>query len=233
MKIGIIGAMESEVSVLKQEMEVEKVTTKARMDFYEGTLEGTPVVVVQCGIGKVNAAMCVQVLADLFQVTHVLNRGVAGSLNAALNIGDILVSEKAIQHDMDATIFGYALGQVPKLDSREFPADQAMADTAVAACRQANPDVTVVKGCVVSGDQFISDAKRKEYLIQEFHGDCTEMEGAAIAQAAMLNGLAFVIIRAISDKADGSAEMDYPTFEQKAAEHCAGMVIEFVKNFKL
>lgn len=232
MKIGIIGAMESEVSILKEAMKADKVITRAGMNFYEGMLEGTPAVVVQCGIGKVNAAMCVQILADLFDVTHVMNTGIAGSLNADLDIGDILVSEKAIQHDVDVTIFNYAPGQVPGFESREFKADAAMADAAIAACTRVNPDVTIVKGCVVSGDQFISSAEIKEHLIAEFHGDCAEMEGASIAQAATLNKIPFIVIRAISDKADGSAEMDYPTFENQAAEHCAKMVLEFVRSFQ-
>lgn len=231
MKIGIIGAMETEVSVLKEAMTVDTVITKAGMNFYEGMLHGTPAVVVQCGIGKVNSAMCVQILADLFHVTHVMNTGVAGSLNADLDIGDILVSEKAIQHDLDVTALGYALGQIPGIESREFKADAEMAEAAVAACRRVNTDLNVVKGCVVSGDQFISSAEVKEHLIKEFHGDCAEMEGASIAQAAVLNRIPFVVIRAISDKADGSAEMDYPSFESQAAEHCAKMVLEFVKTF--
>ncbi len=231
MKIGIIGAMESEVSVLKKAMEVHSVVTKAGMDFYDGMLEGRPAVVVKSGIGKVNAALCVQILADVFEITHVVNTGAAGSLNAGLDIGDILISEKAIQHDVDITALGCALGQIMGFEGNEFMADAAMADAAMAACRRANPDVAVVKGCVVSGDQFISSAEAKEHLISEFHGDCAEMEGAAVAQAAFLNKIPFVVIRAISDKADGSAEMDYPTFEKQAAEHCAKLVREFVKNF--
>lgn len=232
MKIGIIGAMESEVAALKEAMQTERIVTKAGMDFYEGNLHGLPAVVVQSGIGKVNAAVCVQILADLFEVTHIMNTGVAGSLNANLNIGDILVSEKAIQHDMDATIFGYHPGQVPGFKSRDFIADTMLADTVIEACRRANPDIQVVKGCVVSGDQFISSAKVKEYLISEFSGDCAEMEGASIAQAAVLNQIPFVVVRAISDKADGSAEMDYPAFEKQAAAHCANMVLEFVKTLR-
>ena len=232
MKIGIIGAMESEVSALKDAMNTERVVTKAGMNFYEGTLQGAEAVVVQSGVGKVNAAMCVQILADLFQVTHVMNTGVAGSLNADLDIGDILVSVQAIQHDMDVTALGYEPGRIPGFEKREFIADAEMADAVAAACRRANPDVNIVKGCVVSGDQFISSAEVKERLITQFHGDCAEMEGASIAQAAALNGIPFVIIRAISDKADGSAEMDYPSFEIQAAEHCAKMVLEFVKSFR-
>lgn len=230
-KIGIIGAMEAEVAALKEKMQDAKITKKAGMDFYEGTIEGKDVVVVQCGIGKVNAAMCVQVLADLYDVTHVINTGVAGSLNAKLDIGDILVSIDAVQHDMDVTIFGYAKGQVPGTDKREFVADEELRRVAADACRKVNPDIHVLEGHVVSGDQFISSGEVKDMLIEEFHGDCAEMEGASIAQAATLNGLPFVVIRAISDKADGTAEMDYPTFEKKAAEHCAKMVIEVVKTF--
>lgn len=123
MKIGIIGAMETEVSALKEEMKVNQVVTKAGMNFFEGTLHGKAAVVVQCGIGKVNAAMCVQILADLFRITHVLNTGVAGSLNADLDIGDILVSEKAIQHDVNVTVLGYQIGKIPGFESREFAAE--------------------------------------------------------------------------------------------------------------
>lgn len=230
-KIGIIGAMEAEVSLLKQQMQVSGIQKRANMEFFEGTLEGKEVVVVQCGIGKVNAAMCVQILSDLFGVTHVLNTGVAGSLNAQLNIGDLLVSIDAVQHDVDVTVFGYAKGQIPGTDRREFVADEKMEKAAVEACRRANPDINVISGHVVSGDQFISSKEVKDVLIGEFHGDCAEMEGASIAQAATLNGLPFLIIRAISDKADGSAEMDYPAFEAEAARHCAAMVTEFIKEF--
>ena len=233
MKIGIIGAMELEVATLKEVMEIKSRSQKAGMEFFDGILSGVSVVVVKCGVGKVNAALCVQILADCFEVTHVINTGIAGSLNNGLDIGDILVSEKAIQHDMDVTIFGYKPGQVPGFESREFIADAAMAQAAVGACQLANPDIHIVKGCVVSGDQFISDDKVKQHLINEFKGDCAEMEGASVAQAASLNNLPFVIIRAISDKADGSANMDYPTFERKAAEHCANMVKEFLKIWKL
>ena len=232
MKIGIIGAMESEVSALKEAMKVDRVITKASMNFYEGMLEGTPAVVVRSGIGKVNAGICVQILVDVFEVTHIMNTGVAGSLNPNLDIGEILVSEKAVQHDMDVTPLGYQVGMIPGFESREYLADQKMAAAAIEACKRANPDVNAITGCVVTGDQFISDKDKKEYLTKEFGGDCAEMEGGAIAQAAFLNRIPFIVIRAISDKADGSAEMDYPTFESQAADHCAKMTMEFVKSFQ-
>ena len=223
-KIGIIGAMELEVEQLKKEMAVESVIKKAGMDFFEGTLSNVPVVVVRSGIGKVNAALCVQILADVFQVSHVINTGVAGSLNAALDIGDIVISRDVIHHDVDVRVFGYALGQVPQLDTLAFPGDESMIRLALSSCEEANPGLHTAVGRIVSGDQFISDKEIKERLIAEFHADCTEMEGAAIAHASYLNGLPFVVIRAISDKADDSAEMDYPTFEREAAGHCARLV---------
>lgn len=223
-KIGIIGAMELEVETLKTQMSVTGQTTCASMVFFEGTLGQAQVVVVRCGIGKVNAAMCVQILADRFEVTHVINTGVAGSLNAALDIGDIVISRDVIHHDVDVRVFGYALGQVPQLDTLAFPGDESMIRLALSSCEEANPGLHTAVGRIVSGDQFISDKEIKERLIAEFHADCTEMEGAAIAHASYLNGLPFVVIRAISDKADDSAEMDYPTFEREAAGHCARLV---------
>lgn len=227
-RIAIIGAMDLEVDALKAQLNKKKEITKAGMTFLEGTLNGANVVIVKCGIGKVNAGMCVQVLADLFDVTHIINTGVAGSLNADLDIGDILISTDAIYHDMDVTIFGYAKGQVPGTSKASFKADERMISLAVESCKEVNPDITCRSGRVVSGDQFISSKEVKERLITDFGGFCTEMEGAAIAHAATLNNLPFVVIRAISDKADDSAEMDYPSFERAAAKHSAALVFDLV-----
>lgn len=229
-KIGIIGAMDMEVETLQAQMVVNSITLKAKMEFYEGTLGNAEVVVVKCGIGKINAAICVQLLVDMFNVTHVINTGVAGSLNAKLDIGDILISRDVIHHDVDVTIFGYAPGEVPQLGIREFVADEDMVALAKQTCEEVNPDLHAVIGRVVSGDQFISSKEVKERLIATFQGDCAEMEGAAIAHTCYLNRVPFVIIRAISDKADDSADMDYPTFERKAAHDCARLTMEFVQK---
>lgn len=229
-KIGIIGAMELEVETLKEEMTLRRIEKKAGMEFFEGTLSGTEVVIVRSGVGKVNAALCTQILADLFSVTHIINTGVAGSLNAKLDIGDILISTDALHHDVDATIFGYQPGEVPQLGRREFPADLRLAELAKAACEKVNPDIHAVLGRVLSGDQFVSSNEVKQRLLREYQGDCAEMEGAAIAHGAYRNGIPFVIIRAISDKADNSAEMDYPVFEAAAAKHSAALVRELLKN---
>ncbi|MBE5873538.1 MAG: 5'-methylthioadenosine/adenosylhomocysteine nucleosidase [Lachnospiraceae bacterium] len=228
-KIGIIGAMELEVEQLKSKMTVSNIVTKAGMEFYEGNLNGASVVVVRSGIGKVNAALCVQILVDLFEVTHIINTGVAGSLNAALDIGDILISKDAIHHDMDTTIFGYQLGEVPQMGTREFKADERLMSLAKNSCEKVNEGIHAIVGRVVSGDQFISSKEVKERLIANFQGDCAEMEGASIAHGAYLNKVPFVIIRAISDKADDSAEMDYPSFERAAAAHSAKLVEDMVQ----
>jgi adenosylhomocysteine nucleosidase len=224
MTIGIIGAMEEEVAVLKQEMNIEETVDYASMQFCKGTLCGKNVVIVRSGIGKVNAAICAQILADKFNVDVLINTGIAGSLDAAIDIGDMVISTDLVEHDMDATIFGDPLGQVPRMDTFSFPAEANLIEKAVAANEEANPDIKTFTGRIVSGDQFVSSAEVKEKLVKNFQAKCTEMEGAAIAHAAYLNKVSCVIIRAISDKADNSATMDYPTFEKKAIEHSVRLV---------
>ena len=228
MKIGIIGAMEVEVATLKSNMTVNNTVKKASMEFYEGTIGNTDVVVVRSGIGKVNAGICVQILIDLFNVTHVINTGIAGSLNSDINIGDIVLSTDACYHDVDITVFGYKKGEIPQIGAAEFKADDELRAKAKASIKKAAPDIGVFEGRVCSGDQFISSAEVKDAIIKEHGGLCTEMEGAAIAQASYLNNTPFLIIRAISDKADGGAEVDYPTFEAKAAKDCAAIVMEII-----
>lgn len=229
--LGIIGAMDEEVAKVKEHMEEVKVTTKASMYFYEGKLNGQEVVVVRSGIGKVNAAVCAQILADTFNVDAMINTGIAGSLNAKIDIGDIVLSTDALEHDMDAVAFGYPLGQIPRMETLSFEADAHLRAVAKEACETVNPEVTVFQGRVVSGDQFISDKAKKDWLIENFAGYCTEMEGAAIAHVAYLNQIPFLIIRAISDKADDSASVDYPTFEAKAIEHSVNLILEFCSRY--
>ena len=218
-KIGIIGAMEQEVSQLKEHMQDGKLRTIARMDFYEGTLGGTPAVVVRSGVGKVNAGICAQILADVYQVDAILNTGIAGSLSAEIDIGDIVLSTDLVQHDMEATGFGYPLGQIPLMQEFSFEADEQLRTLAARACQEVNPDIRVFAGRIASGDQFVSSQEKKDFIRDNFRALCTEMEGAAIGQAAYLNHIPFLVIRAISDKADGSAQMDYAAFEQQAILH--------------
>ncbi len=229
-KLGIIGAMEEEVARIKEVMTDVRITERASLTFYEGTLQGLPVVVVRSGIGKVNAAICTQQLIDLFGTDAIVNTGIAGSLDASIDIGDIVLSTDALQHDVDAVAFGYDLGVIPRMDTSVFVADEALRTLAGEVCRDVNPDVSVHEGRVVTGDQFIASRDKKNLLTATFHGMCTEMEGAAIAHAAHNNGVPFLIIRAISDKADDSASEDYPTFEAKAITHTVNLVCELAKR---
>ena len=225
--IGIIGAMEQEVAKIKEKMQDVTITSKACMDFYEGTLEGKKVVVVRSGIGKVNAGMCTQILADVFGVEAVINTGIAGSLNNDVNIGDIVLSTDVLHHDMDATGFGYKKGQIPQMDEFSFPADENLRKLAAKVCQEVNPEISVFEGRICSGDQFISDKGVKDAIISGF---AVEMEGAAIGQVAYLNHIPFLVVRAISDKADGSANMDYAEFEMAAIEHSVKLTVRMIQE---
>jgi adenosylhomocysteine nucleosidase len=228
--IGIIGAMDEEVAQIVAEMQIEKTEEKAQMKFVQGKLSGKDVVVVRSGIGKVNAAVCTQILVDDFIADCVINTGIAGSLKAQINIADVVISKDVLHHDMDATGFGYELGQIPRMDTLSFPADKRLVQLAEESCKEAVPEIGVFVGRIVSGDQFISDKEVKNKIANNFGGYCTEMEGAAIAQAAYLNHVPFVILRAISDKADDSATMDYPAFEKQAICHSVLLIKNLVSK---
>ena len=226
--LGIIGAMDEEVAKLKEQMTEVQVRKKANMEFVQGVMEGKQVVVVRSGIGKVNAGICAQILVDDYRVDGIINTGIAGSLRAEINIGDIVISTDAVQHDMDAVAFGYPFGQIPRMDVFSFEADTELAKLAEDCCHRVIPQVGIFHGRVASGDAFIANHERKTKIVNEFDAFCCEMEGAAIAQAAYLNGIPFLIIRAISDKADDSASMDYPAFEAMAIENSVKLIKEMV-----
>lgn len=220
--------MDEEVAKIKEKMTQTEIHTIAAMDFYRGRIGEKEVVVVRSGIGKVNAAVCSQILIDRYQVDAIINTGIAGSLRNEINIGDIVLSSDTLQHDMDATGFGYPIGQIPRMEVLSFQADTRLVDLAKVCNRAVNPEIGTYVGRVVSGDQFISDKQKKAWLTENFDGYCTEMEGAAIAQAAYLNGVPFLIIRAISDKADDSAEMDYAAFEAAAIDHSVRLLMAMI-----
>lgn len=229
-KIGIIGAMAEEVSILKENMKDVQIVKKAGMDFYTGTLEEKQVVIVMSGIGKVNAAVCTQILVDLFQPDAIINTGVAGSLNANIDIADIVLSTDAIQHDMDVTNWDYKHGQIPRMETSTFVADKTLLECAKKVCHKVNPDIHTFEGRVVSGDQFICSKEKKNWLREYFGAECAEMEGASIAQTCYLNQIPFLIIRAISDKADDSADMAYEEFEHKAIDYTVKLVCGLLKE---
>lgn len=228
-RVGVIGAMDSEVELLKSRVEGAHVRELAGLEFCEGVIGGVGVVVVKCGVGKVNAAMCAQALVSVFGCTHVINTGVAGSLENDIEIGDIVVSTDAVEHDLDVTPLGYVPGEHPDLHLVAFEADEALRRAVTEAARGIG-GVRVFEGRVCSGDQFIGSSAAKRRIIETFGGMCCEMEGAAIAHVCHVAGVPFVVVRAISDKADDSGNVDYPTFEKAAAAHCASIVLAALPN---
>lgn len=228
--LGIIGAMDEEVNKLKDMLDNVTVIDKAGMEFYKGAMDGRKVVIVRSGIGKVNAGICTQLLIDLFDVSAIINTGIAGSLNDEINIGDIVLSSDALQHDVDAKAFGYEAGIIPRMDTSVFQADKGLMELASKCCNEVLKGIKAFEGRIVSGDQFISDKEKKKWLKDTFGGLCTEMEGAAVAHTAYLNKVPFLIIRAISDKADDSASMDYPAFEAMAIDNSVKLMSDIIRK---
>ncbi|SFO07236.1 5'-methylthioadenosine/adenosylhomocysteine nucleosidase [Proteiniclasticum ruminis] len=229
MKIGIICAMEEELAPLKKIMSIKETRTKARMEFIEGTLEEKDVVMVISGIGKVNAAVCAQILADDYQVTHLINVGVAGGVKENIQPMDVVVAKALLQHDMDVTAFGLKRGEIPRFESSLFKSDEKLTALALEGSRK-NEDYTTHEGIIVSGDQFISSKEKIEDLLETFDAAACEMEGAAIAQAADLNHIPFTVIRAISDNANTGASMDYEKFKDLAVENTVSILTYVLKN---
>lgn len=232
--IGVIGAMEQEVDSLIRQMEDKEEKTMAGMVFHRGKLWNQEAVVVQSGIGKVNMAICTQLLIDLYEVDMLINTGVAGGLHKDINVGDIVISSDALQHDMDVSGLGYEPGVIPGMETSVFAADPELVSMAREACEIVNSEIQCFVGRIVTGDQFISDSKTKAKLVKQFDGCCAEMEGGAMAQVAVLNKVPFVIVRAISDKADDSAQIAYEVFEEKAIIHTvkllAAMFLKMAKK---
>lgn len=224
MALGIIGAMDVEVELLRAHLDGVRVTCVGGMEFSEGRLGGTDAIVVRCGVGSINAAMCAQTLAVRFGADRVVNTGVAGSLDARVGIGDVVVSTDAVNYDMDVQNLGYRPGQCPGMDTLAFAADPTLRQAAVCAARTVAPEAGVFEGRVASGDKFVHEDAMRRWIAEEFGALCCEMEGAAIAQACHVNGIPFAIVRTISDEANGASATDYPAFERKMALRCAAIV---------
>jgi adenosylhomocysteine nucleosidase len=213
--IGIIGAMSAEVEALKAKIENTKTERISGAEFVSGRLSGKDVVVAQCGIGKVFAAICAQTMILRYGATTLINTGVAGTLSDKIGILDFAISSGVVQHDMDTTAIGDAPGLISGINIVEIPAASSLCDVAVStAIEQGN---RAIAGIVASGDQFINNAERKAFIRDTFGAVCCEMEGAAIGQVCLVGGVDFVIIRCISDNASGEAEMEYPEMVKIAA----------------
>ena len=221
---GIIGAMDAEVTPLQAALKEKKTEKIAEMEFVSGILGSTKAVIVKCGMGKVNAGICAHTLIQKYGATKIINTGVAGSLDNRIDIGDIVVSTEALQHDFDVQIIGFKPAEIPYTGLSAFPADPELRAAAVKAVQTVAPEIKVFEGRICSGDQFIASSEQKKRITEQFGGLCCEMEGAAIAQACYLNSTPYVILRAISDKADHSEEVSFEKFAASAAKRCAAAV---------
>lgn len=229
--LGVIGAMEEEVEILKDKMDIKETVEVAGMEFYRGTLENKNIVLVRSGVGKVNMATCTQILADKFNVTAVINSGVAGTLDPELNQGDIVISTDAVQHDFDTTVFGDPLGEISRLGITFFEANNNMIEIAKKASENVS-GIHIKEGRVASGDQFVAGGAIADRIKENFgQVSAVEMEGASMAQVAYLNNIPFVILRSISDKADGGADLSYEEFLPIAAKNASALVEEFIKIY--
>ncbi|KKC46910.1 MTA/SAH nucleosidase [Paenibacillus sp. D9] len=228
--IGIIGAMAEELELLHRHAQMESEMVKAGLVFYRGTLHGMNIIAVKSGVGKVNAAVCTQALIDL-GAECILFTGVAGAVDSSLTIGDIVVSTACVQHDMDVTALGFAPGAIPYQEISVFPADEELRSLAVRASRDA-VNGRVLEGVVLSGDQFIASRDKVQSLRDVFQGACAEMEGAAVAQVAHMNGIPYVVIRSMSDQADGSAHMNFAEFTVLAAGQSYAVIEGMVRSLQ-
>ena len=232
--IAIIGAMPEEVEALVEKMENTETVDRGSRRFVRGTLAGRDVVITVSGVGKVNAASCTQQVIDLFEPEAVINTGVAGGLAEGLSLGDIVISEDAVQHDVDSTVFGYMPGQVPDMEVTAFPADEKLISAAVEAGqiaeREASFKGSVTRGRILSGDLFLTDEEKKAQLREVFHGACVEMEGAAIGQVAHVNMVPWVIVRCISDMADNPDVDAYYAFKMEAVRVSVIVVLSMMER---
>lgn len=228
--IAIIAAMASEVRDLKESMEDTFKIHHGGLTFIKGRLEGKEIVLVQSGVGKVNAAICTQILIDLFKAETLINLGVAGAVDPALALGDIVISTDSVQYDMDARAFGHPLGEIPNLDVTFFKADKNLIEKAENAAKALG--ITYFKGRVMTADLGVNSPALKERLLREFKGLCVEMEGAAIGQVAMVNRIPYVIIRSISDNADDNQLADYQENLERSIKKGAMLVKDLIKNLR-
>ncbi len=231
MKIAIIGAMEEEVTILRDKITNQTVETIAGCEYTTGEMDGADVILLRSGIGKVNAAMSTTVLLDRFKPDYVINTGSAGGLNPELNVGDVVISSEVRHHDVDVTAFGYEYGQVPQLPAA-FTADERLVKIAE-ECAKESGDIQVVRGLIATGDSFMSDPVRVEAVREKFEDlQAVEMEAAAIAQVCHQFNIPFVVIRSLSDIAGKESDISFDKFLETAALHSANLVMSITSSIK-
>ncbi|MGV2941299.1 5'-methylthioadenosine/S-adenosylhomocysteine nucleosidase [Mesobacillus sp. LC4] len=231
MRVGIIGAMDEEVDLLRSRLEERNDTILARSEFYEGKINSLEVVLLKSGIGKVNAALGTALLIEKFNPDVIINTGSAGGFHRDLNVGDVVISTEVRHHDVDVTIFGYEYGQVPRMPAY-FAPDDSLVDAAVRSAEKIN-GIQVVKGLIASGDSFMNDAERVEFIRNKLPDlFAAEMEAAAIAQVAHQFDKPFVIIRSLSDIAGKESNISFDQFLETAAKNSAELILLMLEELK-
>ncbi|MBO9130440.1 5'-methylthioadenosine/S-adenosylhomocysteine nucleosidase [Bacillus sp. 165] len=231
MKIAIIGAMEEEVRILRDKLENAEVETVAGCEFTKGKLGGHEVVLLKSGIGKVNAAMSTTILLERYKPEKVINTGSAGGFHHSLNVGDVVISTEVRHHDVDVTAFNYAYGQVPGMPAA-FEADQELVNLAEKCVRNMD-DIQVVKGAIATGDSFMNDPQRVEFIRSKFENlHAVEMEAAAVAQVCYQYKIPFVIIRALSDIAGKESDVSFEQFLDQAALHSTNLIVSMLQELE-
>lgn len=228
-KIGIIVAMEEELESILDIMDNIEEKEIYGLTFKTGQIEKNKIIVVKCGVGKVNAARVTQILIDTFNVKSVINVGAAGALNPFLNIGDIVIGEKLIQHDFDITAFDHDKGYITGVGDYIYSDSELIEKFENAANNLKEKDYKIKKGIIATGDIFCTDIEMKNKIYSKFDADCVEMEGAAIAQVCYLDNIPFIVIRSISDSPNGNNEIDFDKFVELASKRCANILREFLK----
>ena len=231
---GVIGAMESEVTQLRAALENAETAEYAGLTFYRGTLGENRVVLVKCGIGKVNAARCTQALIDQYAPDYIVNTGIAGGVGDGLAVADVVIGTELVQHDFDAVAFGYARGNICDPSHRDTPSvfcsDKALIEAFRAAASALIAPERVKSGRIATGDLFVASAEAKRDIAGTFGAVAAEMEGGAIAQVAAMAGVPFIVLRAISDLADGSSPASFDEFEQQTADLSASILRKLIEG---
>ena len=225
--IGIIAAMNEEIASIKKLMSDISVKKIYELEFTLGTIHTKNVVLVKCGVGKVNAARTTQIIIDNFDLEYVINVGTAGGLAENIEIGDVIIAEKLVQHDFDITAGGHEKGYISHT-GRYFYSDKKLVNRCKEVIDNMNEDFKAITGLIATGDIFVQDIKVKDRIKEEFNADCTEMEGASIAQVCTLDKIPFIVIRSISDKPNGNNSIDFEKFLELACERYSKFIDIFL-----
>lgn len=231
--LGFICALDVEVEGIKKMMTNIEEQTVAKITFTKGMIDGAAVVCCECGVGKVNAAMSTQLMIDLYHPDAIVNSGIAGSLSRDIRIGDIVISDDCVQHDMDGTEMGDPPGEIWFNDERriDIPADKTVADRLEKACATLR-DTAVFRGRIASGDTFVAAHERRQRIAEMFSALACEMEGAAVGQVCYRNGMPYAVLRCISDDFNENEFIDFMKFRTIAAEKTIRVIGEFIRNWE-